>query len=507
MKSCEMQRYIIYGIFLIFFFYGCASFRAEDYFADRDHHYGRWYGPIQDEQLQTREEVDPTDLMKEGIENFQKERYEEAYKAFRKISDLFPYSKFLQEATLKMGDSLYMSEKYLEAFFTYQEFETQYPNDPNIPYVIYKKGMCFFRDLDSFDKDHRRIQIAQGEFERLFRQFPKSEYAREALNRIRECEIYFARYELYVGNFYYKKKKYRAAMMRYQTVIDKYRDLPQYYTAREYLKKCKVLLNLAEEKNGMGQEVPEIYRISNISDDLAVDSDKMAKFRDVKIVAKKATAHEEGKTEEMAELIGNLELYDPYEPLQEPDGVAEGKNIVPTVGFENKVKEEIPVDQNKSHGPVNEQSRYPYVIQVCSFRDKARAINVAKSLRKGGAVTYTSFISIQGKGEWYRVFIGFYKTVQEAEKAVSKLKNRQIRNPIVYKKPYSVQVVPAGSNQDLSKLKEYLEAIGYLAYSFPEQEDNDKVRLLIEAFRKKDEAERFTKNLREEGLITKVVQR
>ncbi|MGD2127307.1 MAG: outer membrane protein assembly factor BamD, partial [Desulfobacteraceae bacterium] len=72
------------------------------------------------------------------------------------------------------------------------------------------------------------------------------DYANRARRNIRKCLIFLAEYELYVGHFYFKKGKYRAALGRYTYIIEHYPDMGQYHEAIEYISKCKQ--KLAEEE-------------------------------------------------------------------------------------------------------------------------------------------------------------------------------------------------------------------------------------------------------------------
>lgn len=191
------------------------------------------------------EEKTPQELMSEGMEYFEGGYYESATESFQKLKDRYPYSKFAVTAEIKMADSLYRRDLYAEAYDAYSEFEKLHPRNPEIPYVMYQRGMCHFKQVTTIDRDQAHTFLAKEEFERLVKKFPENEYAHRARLKIRKCYIYLAEYELYVARFYFKQKKYRAAMDRYLYVLKNYPDLGQYHEALEYLGKCKE--KLAEE--------------------------------------------------------------------------------------------------------------------------------------------------------------------------------------------------------------------------------------------------------------------
>ncbi len=228
-KSSHILKWLCAGALLVFLLNGCALW---DWFFEKH-------------------EKTPAELWNEGMEDFKGGDYEQAAEIFQQLKDRYPYSKFAVEAELKMADAYYRRKLYLEAYDAYGEFERLHPRNPNIPYVIYQRGMCHFNQISTIDRDQSHTLKAKDEFERLVKRYRRSEYANMARRKIRQCYINLAEYELYVGNYYYKMKKYQTAMARYLYLIEHYPDLGQYHIALERLKKCKEKL-AQEEKAGEG---------------------------------------------------------------------------------------------------------------------------------------------------------------------------------------------------------------------------------------------------------------
>ena len=192
------------------------------------------------------EEKSTSELMSEGTERMEKGYYLGAAEAFQKIKDRYPYSKYAIMAELKMADALFKKGVFDEAYEAYDEFEKLHPKNKDIPYVIYYKGMCHFRQITTNDRDQSNALKAKEEFERLIKRFPRNDYANRARRNIRKCLIYLSEYELYVGHYYYKMGKYRAAQERYSYIIRNYPDMGQYHEAMEYISLCR--RKLSEEK-------------------------------------------------------------------------------------------------------------------------------------------------------------------------------------------------------------------------------------------------------------------
>jgi cell division septation protein DedD len=157
-------------------------------------------------------------------------------------------------------------------------------------------------------------------------------------------------------------------------------------------------------------------------------------------------------------------------------------------------------------GPA-ESPAYPYTIQFGSYQSRENANRFALKLRKKDIPAFVCPIRISGKGEYYRVFIGFYRTLEETRKAASNLKGPKGLHPLEAKMPYAILVGTFDSAHEMKNLEADLKSKAYLTYSIPDKPDNKRTRLLLGAFRTKKEAVGLTKKLQQEGFKTKVVRR
>jgi outer membrane protein assembly factor BamD len=213
-------RFALAGVTALFLFSGCGLLESFFY---------------EDEE----EEQGSGDIMSGAMEDLEKGRYEAATEAFQNIKDRYPYSKYAIMAELKMADTLYLRSEFNEAYEAYDEFEKLHPKHAEIPYVIYQKAMCHYRQITTIDRDQSYTLSAKQEFERLIRKFPRDDYANRARKNLRKCLIFLAEYELYVGHYYYRMGKYATAMTRYTRIIELYPDMGQYHEAMEYISRCR----------------------------------------------------------------------------------------------------------------------------------------------------------------------------------------------------------------------------------------------------------------------------
>jgi len=163
--------------------------------------------------------------------------------------------------------------------------------------------------------------------------------------------------------------------------------------------------------------------------------------------------------------------------------------------------------QLNTNNALKPQDFYPYTIQVSSRKNKEASILEAMKSRNKGNSGFVSHAYISGKGDWYRVFIGFYRTVEEAQQAAFDMKKQEYVHAFVVKMPYAIQIGISSKNEELKKLEADLRSKGYLAYSVLDRLYNNKIRLLVGAFRTEKDAEILTKELEKEGFKPKVVRR
>jgi cell division septation protein DedD len=151
------------------------------------------------------------------------------------------------------------------------------------------------------------------------------------------------------------------------------------------------------------------------------------------------------------------------------------------------------------------QSTYPYTVHVSSFKTKEKSNAVAMKLRNEGLPAFTSPAYIPGKGEYYRVFIGFYENFEETKKEALRLKGQEDLYPLEAKLPYAIKVGVFNSDEEMKMIEADLRSKNtLLPYRVP---NKNNAAVLVGAFRTKQEAASLTKELQKEGFQTKVVQR
>jgi outer membrane protein assembly factor BamD len=182
-------------------------------------------------------------LVSEGSAAFMAGNYKEAVKAYTDLRDWYPFSKYTILAELKIADAHFELKEYTDAIFSYEEFEKLHPRNDAIPYVVYRKALSWFNQIDTVDRDHTPANKSLSQFARLMDQYPDSPYAEDAEEKIEKCIGSIANHELYVANYYLKAKKYKAALKRYEYLVEHFIGTKHGEEALNRIPKCIELIN------------------------------------------------------------------------------------------------------------------------------------------------------------------------------------------------------------------------------------------------------------------------
>ena len=93
-----------------------------------------------------------------------------------------------------------------------------------MPYVMYQKAMCNFKQIDRVDRDTSGAEQAIQLFGQLIRAYPESPYTNEAKARIKAAREFLANHEYFVVEFYLRTDKLKEAETRLKHILAMYPD-------------------------------------------------------------------------------------------------------------------------------------------------------------------------------------------------------------------------------------------------------------------------------------------
>ncbi|MFI5355454.1 MAG: outer membrane protein assembly factor BamD, partial [Desulfobaccales bacterium] len=111
-----------------------------------------------------------------------------------------------------------------------------------------RQGLCYFRQRTTIDRDQTFTTKAMEEFRRLKKKYPQSEFIPKADKCLAQCRKDLGDHDYYIAEFYFKTKRWQAALDRYQAFVQEYPELPQKAEAQEHINELQQILASTDKK-------------------------------------------------------------------------------------------------------------------------------------------------------------------------------------------------------------------------------------------------------------------
>ncbi len=159
---------------------------------------------------------------KEGMEALDSGDVLYAAKKFNEAEILFPQANSAPQSALMAAYSYYTQDYYGDAIAELQRFLKVYPTSKDLGYVYYLLAICYYEQIVDEKKDLQSIINAKKNFNIILKNYPNTEYAIDAEFKIDLINDILAAKEMYLGRYYFDKKKWIPAINRFREIIDKY---------------------------------------------------------------------------------------------------------------------------------------------------------------------------------------------------------------------------------------------------------------------------------------------
>ncbi len=150
--------------------------------------------------------------------------YDRIFELLKEVQLRYTYSPYAVLAELRTADAYFEKGEYEEASVGYEEFIERHPRHKEVGYATYRLALSYFERLSNAEKDPTSARTAIKWFNEFISKHPDSSLIAEAQKKIAKCRDRLAKREIYIGNFYSKRKNYRAAASRYSVVVTNYKD-------------------------------------------------------------------------------------------------------------------------------------------------------------------------------------------------------------------------------------------------------------------------------------------
>ena len=168
-----------------------------------------------------------------GIAAYDSKNYEEAARYFEHVRNRYPFLDISKEAELRLADTYYARELFIEAREAYQSFLKLNPTWPRADHAAFRAAKTWHEEIpsdffllpDVEEKEQKAVRNSVRALTDFVRRYPQSEYVKEAEALIAEDRAILARHELHVAKFYARREKWRAVTLRLETVARDFKGL------------------------------------------------------------------------------------------------------------------------------------------------------------------------------------------------------------------------------------------------------------------------------------------
>ena len=183
----------------------------------------------------------------EGVKSLETGDVLYAAKKFNEAETLFPQSEWAPKSALMAAYAYYTQDYYSDTIAELERFIRVYPLSKNLDYVYYLLGISYYEQIVDEKKDLQSIIKAKEYFKIVSKNYPNTNYSLDAEYKIDLVNDILASKEMYIGRYYFDKKKWIPAINRFRTVIDDYETTIYAQEALHRLVEVHYILGLKDE--------------------------------------------------------------------------------------------------------------------------------------------------------------------------------------------------------------------------------------------------------------------
>lgn len=218
-------------------------------------------------------DISDEELYNKAYNFYEQKKWDKSVDLFQKYIFTYPATKRTELAQYYLADSYYNKKSYTESIVEFEYFIKNYKNYNLKKDALYKLSISYYKISPPYQFDQSLTFSAIG----VMREFLMEYYDDERKNEIDSLlNLLLSRIEekkLHTGDFYYKGKKYKSAVIYYQLVDDNNlkNDLKdRYYFSygralfknKDYQKSLEILQKVSENSKYYKESKKIIDKIS-----------------------------------------------------------------------------------------------------------------------------------------------------------------------------------------------------------------------------------------------------
>lgn len=193
-----------------------------------------WFGNDDEDEfagLTTEEQ-----FYRRALDQLNTQNFRAAIATYQALESRFPFGRFATQAQIELVYAYYRNNDLGAAIAAADRFIRLNPEDPNVDYAYYMKGLSSFTadrsildrflPVDPSKRDPGQARESFAEFSQLLALYPDSPYAADARARMIFLRNSLAAYEIHVADYYMRRRAYIAALNRGKYVVENFQGTP-----------------------------------------------------------------------------------------------------------------------------------------------------------------------------------------------------------------------------------------------------------------------------------------
>lgn len=191
-----------------------------------------------------------------ALDQLNSQNFRGAIETYQALESRFPFGRFAAQAQIEVVYAYYRNNDLEAARAAADRFIRLHPENENIDYAFYMKGLASFSEgsgflnrflpVDQTKRDPGRARESFADFSQLLALYPDSAYAADAQARMVYLRNNLAAYEIHVADYYMERKAYIAALRRGQYVVENFQGTPSVADGVAVMVECYLRLGLNE---------------------------------------------------------------------------------------------------------------------------------------------------------------------------------------------------------------------------------------------------------------------
>jgi len=218
----------------------------------------------------------PPAILAKADSYYNRSKFFQATELYKAFLSRYPGDDRSDYAQYRLAESYFNDQEYTLAAVEYQLVISNYGYSDYVDDALFQVGVCYWRETPKVVRDQQKAQDALSRFEQFIQTFPSSPLVPQARDYVVKIHARLAEKAFLSVKWYYRTKKYTAALIYCDKIIDNYTDNEFYARALYY----KGLILLQRGKRDEAAE--QFSQVLSYPDEVAVKQDARARLESMR---------------------------------------------------------------------------------------------------------------------------------------------------------------------------------------------------------------------------------